>query len=262
MLVTSCDAYRDVERPFAALFRKYWPDCPFELVLLSETESGTPGFDRAICTGEGLNWSQMLVRALGEIDSPYVLMLMNDYFLVSPVDAERMSRRLEEAVARKALNLRLNPNPPPPGISNASHDSPALPFPKNCAYAVSCQAGFWERGFLRDLAAKTKSAWEFERRGSFMFDETDTRPLLVTPTKEFPFVDAVHKGYWEPWGIAALKDNAIDYDFSARGLPPFSVRFKEAVKRFVWKLGPDAVTRLQNVFDVGMKEKKRRSGST
>ena len=231
VLVTSCDAYRDVEEPFLALFRRHWPDCPFELVLLTETQ-GTPGFDRTVSTGKGKSWSQMLVEALDAIDTPYVMMLMNDYFLEADVDTALVLRRVAEAKESDALNYRLNPNPPR--------------AVKNTAYCVSCQAGIWNRKFLRDLAARTRSAWEFERYGSVMFDESDTRPLLVTKTKEFPFLDVVHKGYWEPWGVELLAREKIDYDFSVRGTPPLRVRAREWVKRVVFLANPDVVTRIQN----------------
>jgi len=259
VLVTSCDAYRDVEAPFLKLFRKYWSDCPFELVLLTETEKsgdakcgeavsspliekerrGPHSFDRTIATGKGKSWSKMLAEALDQIATPYVIMLMNDYYLESSVDTNLILRRLAEAKEKDALNYRLCPNPPR-----------AI---KNMAYSVSCKAGIWNRQFLRDLAAKTKSAWEFERYGSFMFDESDPRPLLVTKTQEFPFLDVVHKGYWEPWGVELLKREGIDYDFSLRGTPPLSVRLKEGLKSFIFNLNPDLVTRIQNVFNAGKK---------
>ena len=260
VLVTSCDAYRDVEAPFLQLFRKYWPDCPFELVLVTETSPnngsavsdngeavssplvrkelrGPHSFDRTIFTGKGKTWSQMLVAALDQIETPYVIMLMNDYFLESSVDTENILRRLDEAKEKGALNYRLCPDPPR--------------AVKNTAYSVSCKAGIWNRQFLRALAAKTKSAWEFERYGSFMFDESDQRPLLVTEKLEFPFQDVVHKGYWEPWGVELLKREGIAYDFSVRGLPPLSVRIKEKVKNFIFRLNPELVTRIQNIFNVG-----------
>ena len=249
-MVTSCDAYRDVEAPFLKLFRKYWPDCPFELVLVTETSpsgesassplaSEAQRFDRTIFTGKGKTWSQMLVEALDQIETPYVIMLMNDYFLESSVDTENIIRRLAEAKEKGALNYRLCPDPPR--------------AVKNTAYSVSCKAGIWNRQFLRALAVRTKSAWEFERYGSFMFDESDQRPLLVTETLEFPFLDVIHKGYWEPWGVALLKREGIAYDFSVRGLPPLSVRIKEKVKNVIFRLNPDLVTRVQNLFNVGKK---------
>ena len=49
-LVVSCDAYADVVPAFIALWRKFWPDCPFETVLLTETVPcdgfGCPGVSR------------------------------------------------------------------------------------------------------------------------------------------------------------------------------------------------------------------------
>lgn len=234
VLVTSCDAYLDVEGPFLTLFRRYWPDCPFELVLLTETTAGT-GFDRTIRTGKGKTWSEMLVEALDLISTPYVMMLMNDYYLESKVDTSLILRRLAEAQEKNALNYRLCPDPPR--------------AVKNTAYSVSCKAGLWNREFLRGLASRTKSAWEFERYGSFMFDENDPRPILVTERQEFPFLDVVHKGCWEKFGVELLAREGIDYDYSVRGLPPFHVKAKEWLKNIVFCLNPNLVTRLQNALD-------------
>ena len=238
ILVTSCDAYRDVEAPFLKLFRKYWPDCPFELVVNGET-SAEEGFDRAVLCGRGKTWSQMLAEALDQVATPYVILLMNDYYLESKVDTDLILRRLAEAKEKDALNYRLCPDPPR--------------AVKNTAYSISCKTGIWNRTFLRDLAARTKSAWEFERYGSFMFDESDPRPILVTERLEFPFLDVVHKGYWEPWGVDLLKREGIDYDFSRRGVPPLGVRVKEKLKNVIFRLNPELVTRVQNVFNAGKK---------
>ena len=134
VLVASCDAYRDVEMPFLRLFRKHWSDCSFELVLVAETGRGevpnTPSFDRVVATGFGKNWCQMLVEALEKIDTPYVLMLMNDYFLDAPVDAEMIKRRLTQAIEFDVANLRLNPRPPG---RFRWRDTDLLEYPKNTA---------------------------------------------------------------------------------------------------------------------------------
>ena len=111
VLVTSCDGYHDVENPFITLWRKFWPDCPFETVLLSETVP-CAGFDRVILTGKGKCWCEMLAEALDQIRTPYVILLMNDYYLEAPVDTANILRRLDQAKAYGAANLRLMPNPP------------------------------------------------------------------------------------------------------------------------------------------------------
>lgn len=240
VLVTSCDSYRDVEGAFLSLWRKFWPDCPFELTVVSET-GAEDGFDRVIVTGRGKSWSEMLVEALDRISTPYVIMLMNDYYLNAPVDTALVLERLREAKSRDALNYRLCPDPPQ-----------AI---KNTAYSVSCKAGIWNREFLRGLASRTGDAWEFERRGSYMFDEDDKRPLLVSERLEFPFVDAVHKGFWEREALTLMEQEGVDCDWRIRGLPPFRVRMIEAVKKIIFSVSPDLVTRLQNALTA---EKGRR----
>lgn len=231
ILVTSCDAYRDVEGPFLKLFRRYWPDCPFSLTVNGET-AVEPGFDREILSGRGKTWSQMLVEALDAIDTPYVLLLMNDYYLCGRVDTNLILRRLSEVRSSDALSYRLVPEPPM-----------AI---KNTAYSVSCKATIWNREFLRELASKTNSAWEFERRGSFMFDESDHRPIFVSSVREFPFLDVIHKGYWEPYGVELLRREGLEYDFSRRGRAPCHLRVREWLKGKIFHLAPDLITRLQN----------------
>lgn len=253
VLVCSCDKYADVVGPFAALYRKYWPDCPFETVLVTETDLCQSGFDRTIACGGGLNWCEMLAMSLGSITTPYVIMLMNDYYLTEPVNTSMVLSRLGQIKKFDAASLRLNPLPPG---RRQWRDADLLEMPKNVAYCVTCQVTIWNRDFLLGLAKRNKSAWEFERYGSFQVGD-EARPLLVTPTKEFPFIDAVHKGYWEKFGVQCLADNNIDYDFSKRGLPPFKVRVVEGLKAFIFAVVPNNwIVRVQNAFGLGAKERK------
>ena len=253
VLVCSCDKYADVLGPFSALWRKFWPDCPFETVLVTETISSS-GFDRVILAGKGRPWCENLSIALKKINTQYVLMLMDDYYLKSPVDTALILRRLDEAKKFDAASLRLDPMPPG---RTARPDTDLLEMPKNVAYCVTCQTSIWNREFLLGLAERNKSAWEFERYGSFMVGD-ETRPILVTRTREMPDVDTVHKGYWVPAGVELLRRNGIDYDFSVRTPQPFGVRVREGLKSLVFALFPwTLVVRFQNAFNIGMKEKPR-----
>ena len=183
-------------------------------------------------------------------------MLSDDYYLSSPVDTEGILLRLGQAKNYDATNLRLIPNPVP-GVRNSSPAEGGLfEYHKNTAYCIATQAGIWNREFLQSLAKGKASIWEFERYGSFEVGD-ETRPLLVTPTKEFPFIDAVHKGHWEKFGVKCLADNGIDYDFSKRGLPPFKTRLVEGLKGLVFALVPNNwIVRVQNALGAGAKESK------
>ena len=260
VLVCSCDKYADLLGPFLTLFRKYWPDCPFELALVTESEPSLRGnerFDRVIACGPDGNWCSRLVKALGEIATPYVLMLCDDYYLMKTVDTGLMLKRLEEMKRLGAANLRMIPNPKPTAKNTKGRKGDLFEYRKNTAYCIATQAGFWERGFLKRLAEPVASIWEFERYGSFAVAD-DPRPLLVTPTREFPFVDAVHKGCWERYGIDLLDANGIAYDLSVRGLPTFKTRLVEGLKALIFALFPHTlIVRVQNLLNVGMKEKQQ-----
>lgn len=260
ILVCSCDKYVDLLAPFAALKRKFWPDCPFETVLVTEhvpeiageREASRPAFDRVIACGEGTNWASRLVLALEQVATPNVLMLCDDYFLEAPVDTRQLLRRLDQMEQLDAVNLRLIPNPK----NGIAREDGLMEYPKNTAYCVSTLAGFWKRDYLQRLARPVSSIWEFERYGSFSVGD-ERRPILATTTREFPFVDAVHKGCWEKFGVRVCRENRIDIDFAKRGLPSLGTRIGEALKALVFAVFPNTlIVRVQNALGLGAKERK------
>ena len=258
VLVCSCDKYADLLPPFAALWRKFWPDCPFETVLVTETDPHVAGFDRVVACGGGGSWCSRLVAALGRIETPYVLMLCDDYYLAEPVNTALVLRRLSQAKEAGAFNLRLIPNPPPKSGNYRPFggETGLLQYKPGTAYCIATQSGFWDREFLARLAGDKSSIWEFERYGSFD-PAISARPLLVTPTKEFPFVDAVHKGHWEKFGLAVCRENGIDTSRSKRTLPPLRARLVEGIKGLVFRIFPwNWIVRVQNRFGLGEKEKR------
>lgn len=257
VLVCSCDKYADLLGPFSDLWRKFWPDCPFPTALVTETAPASPlCFDRVIACGPGGNWCSRLVAALREIDTPYILMLCDDYYLSRPVDTALMLKRLSQTRDFDAFNLRMIPNPTPRRSNSTpfGNGTDLIQYKPDTAYCIATQSGFWKREFLAGLADGKSSIWEFERYGSFD-PMVAARPLLVTPTKEFPFVDAVHKGHWEKFGLAVCHENGIDLSGITRTLPPFKARVVEGIKALAFRIVPtNLLVRLQNRFALGAKE--------
>lgn len=260
VLVCSCDKYADLHAPFSALWRKFWPDCPFETVLLTETAAPEEGscFDRVIFAGKGLDWCEMLVFALERISTPYVMLLMDDYLLNGRVDTTLVLSRLETARALGADNLRLIPSPEP-RKANTMGDGPwsaagLARYKPLTAYCIATQTGFWRKDFLRAVARGKHSAWQFERYGSFDAAVRDAK-LFAAVKREFPFVDAVHKGYWERAGAAACRANGIEPDFSRRTFAPPVRRAIEALKTAIFAVFPaSAIVKIQNRFNLGAKK--------
>ena len=250
VVVASCDKYADLWRPFAALFGHYWPECPYETVLVTESPVAQPpaGYSRVVSAGKQ-GWGDRLAFALAGIDTPYTLLLCDDYFLCAPVDAAVIERCLLLARKYDAGNLRLIPNPPHTAVFS---DAERLGvYEPSTAYCIATQAGLWNTRFLQRIAQGYNSIWEFERRGSFRDDLT--MPLLGTAEKVFPFIDAVHKGRWEDEALRLCRLHQIPVDLCYRQGYSRWDRIREYVKGLVFNLNPTLLVRVQNALNLGHK---------
>lgn len=258
IVVASCDQYADLLAPFSALWRSFWPDCPYRVVLVTETAPAEADlcFDDVLAMGGGHSWGWRLSRALARVGSPRVILLCDDYFLCDRVNTGRIATRVRQSLEAEALNLRLIPNPAT--LEPWPADPTLGRYCKNTAYCIATQAGIWDRDFLADLSGRTESIWEFERQGSYSFPGDEGRPLLCTREQEFPFVDAVHKGHWEKFGVRLCRERNVPIDLSARTLPPFSRRLVEWAKGVVFRMNPGLIVCIQNRFGLGHKEAKRK----
>ena len=257
VVIASCDKYADLLAPFSALWRQFWPDCPYRVVLVTETAptEGKLCFDEVFAMGDGHSWGWRLSHALARLATPRVILLCDDYFLCNRVNTEMIAARVRQSLETDALNLRLIPNPAT--LEPWPADPTLGAYRKNTAYCIATQAGIWDRDFLAGLSGKTESIWEFERQGSYSFPDDGGRPLLCTREKEFPFVDAVHKGHWEKFGVRLCRERDVPIDLSVRTLPPLSHRLVEWAKGVVFRMSPGLIVRTQNRFGLGHKEAKR-----
>lgn len=250
LLICSCEKYSDLHKPFFQFFDLFWPLCPFDIVLATDTPGYELGFTtknpvKIVSTGYGKSWCQMLCEALDAIQTPAVMLMMDDYFLTHPIRTRTITDRLHDFFRFKALNLRLSPNP----IPNYPVTDAVWEYTKNTAYCISCQTGFWDKVFLRGLASRFSSAWQFERKGSFALNPKDDRPILAVTERVFYYLDSVHKGYWEKEALALAEKNDVRLDFSRRTLPPWHIKTKEWVKKIVFNAMPkNLLLRIQNLF--------------
>lgn len=66
-----------------------------------------------IFAGEDKNWADNVRCMLGHINEPYVLMLLEDFFIDKPVDTDHIRKRLDYVIKNGLDCLRLNPCPLP-----------------------------------------------------------------------------------------------------------------------------------------------------
>lgn len=224
LLVVSCDPYADLWPPFFTLLERHWPDCPFPVLLGTGETSPAPAGIKLLRSAGGKNWSRCLRDYLDAVPQPYVLMMLDDFFLRERVSTPRIVACLDFARRNRAAQVRLVPRPKPteslPGEGNIGLSAPGTP------YRLSTQAAIWDRQKLRALLAENESIWEFEINGNARAERLPdgfySVRRAVLPYEGRLAHHVVEKGKWFPhekWIFGRLD---IGCDFSRRGTLPWS----------------------------------------
>jgi hypothetical protein len=225
VLVMSCDAYRDLWTPFFTLFWRYWPDCPFPVYLGTNRACFDHPRVRSLAAGDH-EWSNRLRSHLSEIETEYVLLLLEDYFFTEPISTEKIVEALCSLERLSGTVLRLYPVPGPDepvsGYSNIGRIAPLA------SYRVSTQASIWNKMNLPKLLQEEESIWDFERRGS-----RRSRCLLngfySTYRTVLPYRQVVERGKWFRSAAKDFKGQQIGCDFTARPVMSSAVEIKKTI---------------------------------
>ena len=164
VLVSSCDAYSDLWRPFFTLLKQHWADCPFPVYLGTGSATYADSNVQVLHSDGGRDWSKCMADYLDAISEDYVIVVLDDFFLRKDVDQRAVETCLRFARNRDATQVRLMPRPGPtdriPQEKLIGAAKPGSPF------RVSTQGAIWDRRKLRALIKPGESIWEFELHGN------------------------------------------------------------------------------------------------
>lgn len=229
LFVPSCDAYSDLWTPFFALLDRFWADCPFPIVLGANKQEFAAPNVRVLHSGDEKNWSTQAIRQLGQLETPYVLMMLDDFFLRAPVSTEKVEQCLNFLREHKGHCLRLLPRPAPPQPAQQQNTSIGE-IPAGTPYRVSTQGAIWKRDTLLELLREGESIWQFEMNGtqrSAAFP--DGFYGVYTPALTYGH-HVVQRGKWFRNEAAHFDKMNIGCDFSRRAV----MTPKEMMQ---WRLG-------------------------
>ncbi len=227
ILICSCDRYADVWPPFFYFFNKHWEDCPYPLYLLTNEKEYSGSGVTTLPAGEDNDWSSGFLHAVEQVGTKYILILMEDYFLLEKPDCKFFNRAVESMRENKVSYLRLFPRPGPDDVSTRIGDVEIGEIFRNSEYRVSLQAAIWDVDYLKRLVRVGESAWELEVKGTERSNDMPDKLYSVADGAACPisyFCTAVVKGYWVKEAVAMCRQNNVEIDLSKRKIEPFYVR--------------------------------------
>ena len=227
VIVNTCDAYVDLWKPFFTLFARNWPDCPYEVILNTEQQDYEfNGIALSVNKAKRIDepWGARLYECVKKVKTPYVLFLLDDFFLEGPVN----QKKIEQCLCWMENNPEIASFSLVPTLWEDIADNRFPGFlrrPDKCLYKVNCQAGIWRKEMLVHLIRKHETPWEFENFGSsrarrqkqmvfYAADESSS------PVFQYDWVagGAVHRGKWTERVPSIAKQNGLVIDFTQRGM--------------------------------------------
>lgn len=209
LLVVSCDRYSDIWKPFFAIFHKRWPDCPYPLYLGANHKIFPDETVTTISVGEDFSWAESLRRMIDRLSSKYVILFLEDFFLLDPVNTPEIEKLVQLAQTEQTGCLRLFSILPPP---HRLEKHPGLGFfSPGDDYRVTLQAAIWRVDTLKSLLVPGFNPWEFEILGNKLSENLDDRFWCVTKPV-IRYEQVVEKGKWKPVGLEICKKAGVEIE--------------------------------------------------
>lgn len=205
VLVNSCDKYSEAWDPFFILFRKFWPDCPFQVCIATEHKHFDNNNVRTINTGGG-GWTSRLNHALKCIDTPYVIFFLEDFFLQAPVNSKKLYECIKYMESDNGIGVFYF-------CKTEGYSIPSVEYPgfidmnktNQVVYHINCQSALWRKDTLLQITMIDVDPWRLEMEGYNLVNEDVKKKRFYCSETEFydkvrdgdvfPYIVAREKGY-------------------------------------------------------------------
>lgn len=241
ILVNSCDGFEDCWNPFFVLLQRYWPECDAKVFLNTERKKwGCQGLEITCTQVQGaevgrLTWSECLLRALDQIQTPLVLYFQEDYFIHQPVRHELVQQAADLMIKRPQVGHIALTRHCSLGPYERDEEEWLQTIKQKARYRISTQAGLWRVDTLRSYLDPKENGWMFEIFGTWRSHKRQDTFLSCKWDDVLggPAIDYLHtgiiKGQWLKEMQGVFADNGIEIDFQQRG-------FYESESRLLHKL--------------------------
>lgn len=213
IVVLSCDKDEDLFYPFKYCLEKYYPTHP-EVIYATETIKNP--YYKTICKNYPLEvWSKRIRETLKEIEDNEILLMVDDVFIRSKVDTDRIEYARKHLKGNTAL-FNFEKEYDDKNIE-CSLDGFKL-RKKGSDYELSLLCGLWDRKKLIDVLSKDCDPWSIEyeqdtKHYDYFINSGDF--IIDWGYKAFQPVGVV-KGKWSKEVMEYFKKEGIEVDYGKR----------------------------------------------
>ena len=218
VLVMTCRRFEQVWRPFFELFKKYWPDCPYEVFL--GTDSGSYPGVKMIQVGTDRGWADNTLFCLRALPHDRVILFQEDFLLNASTNTDVVRKLVRYSRHEGVGCIRLMPVP---GPSRRWRNSSLLgAIAATDPYRLSLQLAIWKRELLLSLIKEGESPWQTEEYGTARAALSSDSFLSVQESVPHVipyFVTGVVQGEWQEGALELLTREGISLQGITKKIP-------------------------------------------
>lgn len=199
---------------------KYWPNHP---EIYYTTESVKNEYYKTINVNYDVEeWTKRIRETLLQINTKFVLIMVDDLFLQSPVNATKIDS-LVKYMSPDIVNINFEPSFDAEDKKIRGID--LLQRNPKGAFLNSVMCGLWNREFFIKALSKPKNPWDFELEpglNNCRYLITKNGDYLNWGYKKDPeradWHFGLHRGKWEKSCVEFLSHEGLWIDYSIRGI--------------------------------------------
>ena len=229
ILVNSCDAYEDLWVPFFTLLKRYWN--PTNIRILLNTESKDFAFDglNIECVHSPVNcpYGKRMLNALSHVTTPYVFVLLDDFFIRKPVDIDRINKVISWMEADPDIACFTSDCTKTYADWEVDRYPGFRRVPPGNSFTLNLQAAMWRTKTFCSYWLPNVSPWEWEEYSNILTVRKPRHKFYCTLDWKDALCDygykssgmGVYHGQWVIEDVAPLfEKEQIIVDYSIRGI--------------------------------------------
>lgn len=248
IIIPACDKYLDIFAEYMRYFRMNWPDCPFEIILVTETKYYEDKRVTSYTTTKDTAWTGRVLEGLKHTNCKYILTTIEDGFISEKVKNKDIIQIL---TFMKKHNIQYYRNPKfghkktkDNSFSDFRH---ACKIKKNEVYSRSLGIDIWDREALIDLFGDgSKSAWDIEDyflRDSLTAEKGYFEDWVSDDRNFLHIIETVSGGKWMRSELNRLKRLGIPVNTGNRAIMPITDYYRRRLHGVVNKIVPKKLRR-------------------
>jgi len=221
ILTSSFDGYSELWGLHYDFLFKYWPSLLNEkayiplMLLTNELDFNHPRV-QSLKIGQDTTWSRNMLKALENVKTKYVMIVLDDYYLHKKVNEPRLLELLTLLEHTNGAYVEISPDSA--ALSMDPEKKPAQGIDgviirhKDAKYRTSLQACIWNVEDLRKLLVAEENAWQFEGAGTKR-SSTYPKPFyMLTDNFVMEYKNLVEKRYYRKENVKWVNEQGYEFN--------------------------------------------------